>query len=79
MLARTSHGKRYRAIAPYRREETDMKPFLERLLSAAVALALVASLGAILGSVPTSVRADDKPKDCKMYPQDPRCKDDQKK
>jgi hypothetical protein len=56
-----------------------MKLFLERLLSAAVALAIVASLGAMLGFVPTSVQADDKPKDCKMYPQDPRCKDDQKK
>ena len=55
-----------------------MKSTLERFLAAAIALAIVASFGAALTFVPTGAQADEKPKDCKMNPQDPRCKDQRK-
>jgi hypothetical protein len=55
-----------------------MKSQLQRFLAAAMALAIVASSGAALTFVPTGAQADDKPKDCKMNPDDPRCKDDKK-
>lgn len=55
-----------------------MKALLERFLAAAIALALLTSIGAALTLVPTGAQADDKPKDCKMYPDDPRCKDERK-
>lgn len=55
-----------------------MKAYLERFLAAATALAIAASFGAVLSFVPTGAQGDEKPKDCKMYPQDPRCKDEKK-
>jgi hypothetical protein len=55
-----------------------MKRTLERFLATAIALAMVTSFGAVLSFVPTGAQGDEKPKDCKMYPQDPRCKDEKK-
>ena len=55
-----------------------MKRILERFLAGAIALAIVTAFGAALSIVPAGAQADEKPKDCKMYPQDPRCKDERK-
>jgi len=55
-----------------------MKSYLERFLAAATALAIAMSFGAALTLVPTGAQSDEKPKDSKMYPQDPRCKDEKK-
>ncbi|MDH4096072.1 MAG: hypothetical protein OEV81_14965 [Betaproteobacteria bacterium] len=55
-----------------------MKRTLERFPATAIALAIVTSFGAALTFVPSGAQADDKPKDCKMNPDDPRCKDDKK-
>lgn len=57
-----------------------MKTAIERLLSAAGALLLAMAFGALLSTIPTQTRAqaDDPPKDCKMKPEDPRCKDGKK-
>lgn len=54
-----------------------MKTALERLLTAAGALLMVLAFGAALSTIPTltHAQADESPKDCKMKPDDPRCKD----
>lgn len=57
-----------------------MKTALERLLAAAGALLMVLAFGAALSTIPTltHAQADESPKDCKMKPEDPRCKDAKK-
>lgn len=54
-----------------------MKTALERFLTAAGALLMVLAFGAALSTIPTltHAQADESPKDCKMKPDDPRCKD----
>jgi hypothetical protein len=53
-----------------------MKRNLQRALAAVAALMIAAPFGAH-ALVPPSPGADE-PKDCKMKPEDPRCKDDKK-
>jgi hypothetical protein len=52
---------------------------LKRALAAAAVVAIAAPFGALHALAPTDpgVSADE-PKDCKMKPEDPRCKDDKK-
>ena len=52
---------------------------LKTLLVAAAALAAVAPFGGLHALVPTdTVVHQEGPKDCKMKPEDPRCKDEKK-
>ena len=52
---------------------------LKRLFAAAAALAIAAPAGGLHALVPTDQGAQQQePKDCKMKPEDPRCKDDKK-
>jgi hypothetical protein len=52
---------------------------LKGLLAAAAALAIVAPFGGLHALVPTDQGVQQQePKDCKMKPEDPRCKDDKK-
>ena len=53
---------------------------LKRLLAVAAALMIAAPFASVYALVPTSPGAEQKepPKDCKMKPEDPRCKDDKK-
>jgi len=57
-----------------------MRHNLKRVLAAATALAIVVPFGGVQALAPTDsgVYADE-PKDCKMKPEDPRCKDEKKK
>jgi len=53
---------------------------LKRVLAAAAALAIVVPFGGAQALVPTDagLYQKEEPKDCKMKPEDPRCKDDKK-
>jgi hypothetical protein len=57
-----------------------MKRTLKQVFAAAVALMIAAPFASVYALVPTSPGAEQKepPKDCKMKPEDPRCKDDKK-
>lgn len=52
---------------------------LKQLLAVASALMIAAPVGSLYASgVTLSDPGQDKPKDCKMNPEDPRCKDEKK-
>ncbi len=54
-----------------------MKRNLQRAIAAFAALLIAAPVGSLHALVPSNPGADE-PKDCKMKPEDPRCKDDKK-
>jgi hypothetical protein len=53
---------------------------LKQVLAAAAALAIVAPFGGVHALLPADpgLYQKEEPKDCKMKPEDPRCKDDKK-
>ena len=57
-----------------------MTQTLKRVFAAATALMVAAPVGSLHALVPTNPGAEQQepPKDCKMKPEDPRCKDDKK-
>ena len=56
-----------------------MKVAMKRILAGAAAFMIAAPFGALHALVPTDLGVSaDEPKDCKMKPEDPRCKDDKK-
>jgi hypothetical protein len=57
-----------------------MKRTLKQVFAAAMALLIAAPFASVYALVPTGPGAQQQepPKDCKMKPEDPRCKDDKK-